>query len=611
MENYYFEPYDIIVFPVIDWHYRFQRPQQISTRLASHGHRVLYLRTYFLEGTKPFYQPLRDDIPIFDVQLGLPVHKNVVADQLDEDSKRILLNQINFLRENFNISKAICIVDLPFWGPLVLELQNKHGWKLIYNSMDHLGGFSNITPYMLEPEDELIKKSDLIVATSHLLFNEKSRLNEKCILIPNGADFDHFNYSPGNLPDEIIDLRKPIIGYYGAMSDWLDTELIFSLASARPKWNFILIGRVESADVSQLKNMGNVFLLEEKPYEFLPSYLQHFDTCIIPFKKNQLTEATNPVKLFEYLSAGKSIVATDLDELHYYREYVRLASSVSEWLEAIELALDDYHPVEIRKRMRFAHQNTWDERILLIEDSIQSIFQDQAYSLLPWPLILPAEDIVSSRLLTQHEGLDYWCIFYEKDAIIYKQASFDLAEREARFLSQLDGDYFPKLVDVKAEGEYSIVAYQQISGQNLSEALSQINSSVAELHNFIQHCLNILIDLENKGITHRNVCRDNIMVKDGKPVLNDFGWAVTEQEPYFSPVGLGKHERPPDGGFSDIYSMGKILEYVNRQHYRTFDCVISLMTTKEVSMRITDLMTLKTLFNVALRFTLENNDYQV
>lgn len=611
LKNYFFEPCDILVFPVIDWHYRFQRPQQISTRLASHGHRVFYLRTYFLEGTKPACQPLRDDIPIFDVQLSLPVYKNVVADQLEEDSKRILLNQINFLRENFKISKATCIVDLPFWGPLVLELKKKYGWKLIYNSMDHLGGFSNITPYMLEPEDELIKKSDLIVATSHLLFNEKSGLNEKCILVPNGADFDHFNYFPGNLPDEIMDIRNPIIGYYGAMSDWLDTELIFSLASARPKWNFILIGRVESADVSQLKNLRNVFLLEEKPYEFLPGYLQHFDTCIIPFKKNQLTEATNPVKLFEYLSAGKSIVATDLDELRYYQEYVRLASSVSEWLEAIELALDDYHPVEIEKRMRFARQNTWDERIYLIEDGIQSIFQDQAYPLPRWPLILPEEHIVSGRLLAQHEGLDYWCFIYEKDDVVYKQTSFDLAEREARFLSQLDGDYFPKLVDVEAKGDYSIVAYQHIHGQNLSAAVSQINSSVTELHNFIHHCLNILIDLEAKGITHRNICRDNIMVKDGKPVLNDFGWAVTEQEPYFSPVGLGRYERSPDGGFSDIYSMGKILEYVNRQHYRTFDRVISLMTTNDGSMRITDLITLKKLFNVALKFTLENNEYQV
>lgn len=607
MKNYFFEPADIIIFPVIDWHYRFQRPQQISTQLALHGHRVFYLRTYFSEGINPTCQPIRNDIPVFDVQFGLRVNKNLVADQLDESSKRILLDQVNYLRENLNISKAICVVDLPFWGPLVLDLQKKYDWKIIYNSMDHLGGFSNVTSYMLEPEDELIKKSDLVVATSRLLFDEKVQLNPNCLLVPNGTEFDHFNYLPEKLPEELANIKKPIIGYYGAMSDWLDAELIYDLASARPNWNFVLIGRIESADVSQLKEVKNVFLIGEQPYEYLPDYLQHFDTCIIPFKKTQLTEATNPVKLFEYLSAGKSVVATDLNELRYYREYVRLVSTPSEWLQAIELALDDYSPAQVEKRLSFARQNTWTERILLVEDAIRRLSREQSYTLSPLPLVLPKANLVYSRLLTQNKGIDYWCLVYEKDDIIYKQASFDLAEREARFLSRFDGDYFPKLLNVQLESEYSIVSYKKVLGQNLHDALPHINSSVAEFYNFIQHCLNILVDLKEKGVTHRNICRDTIMVQDGKPILHDLGWAISEQEPYFSPLGLGGYERPPDGRFSDVYSMGKILEYVNRQHYRPFDGVISLMTTNDILLRVTDLTVLRTLFNTALTITLENS----
>jgi glycosyltransferase involved in cell wall biosynthesis/tRNA A-37 threonylcarbamoyl transferase component Bud32 len=540
--------------------------------------------------------------------LGLPVYKNLVADQLDENSKRILLDQFAFLRESLNISKAICFVDLPFWSPLVLELQKGYGWKVIFNSMDQLSGFSNVTPAMLESEDELAQNSDLILATSHLLFNEKSRLNKNCLLVPNGTDFDHFNYSPDVLPEELKDVSKPIIGYYGALSDWLDTELIHNLASARPNWNFILIGRIESADVSQLKTMSNVFFLGEKPYEHLPGYLQHFDTCIIPFKKIPLTEATNPVKLFEFLSAGKSVVATDLDELRYYQEYVRLASSPNDWLEAVELALDDYLPAQVEKRMQFARQNTWDERILLIEDAIQVIAQDQLDVSTPLPFILPKENFVSSRLLTHYNGFDYWCMVYEKDAMIYKQASLDLAEREAHFLSRFESDHFPKPIGVKSESDYSVIMFQKITGQDLKAALSKINSSAIELHNFIQHCLNILVDLREKDVTHRNICRDTIWVKDGKPILIDFSWAISEQKPYFSPSGLGGYERPPDGHFSDVYSMGKILQYVNRQHHRAFDWVISLMIERDRRMRITDLMVLQALFQTALNITLK--DYE-
>jgi glycosyltransferase involved in cell wall biosynthesis len=606
LKDYYFEPSDIIVFPVIDWHYRFQRPQHISTQLATHGHRVFYLRTYFLEGTEPVVQPVRSDIPVFDVQLGLPVYKNVVADQLDESSKRTLLAQFDFLRDNFHISKAICLVDLPFWAPLVLELQNMHGWKIIYDAMDQLGGFSNVTSQMLEPEGELIEKSNLVLTTSHLLFNEKSKINTNCLLVPNGADFDHFNYSPEIIPEELIDLPKPIVGYYGAIADWLDTELIYQLASARPNWSFTLIGRIESADVTQISKMSNVHLLGEKPYELLPRYLQQFDTCIIPFKKIPLTEATNPVKLFEFLSAGKSVVATDLDELRYYQGYVRLASSLEGWLTAVELALDDYLPGQVGKRMSFARQNTWNERSLLIEDAIQAISKDQTCDSVPLDLLLPRENLISERLLTQQAGRDYWHLLYEKDDIIYKQTSFDLAEREARFLSQLESDYFPRFLDVRSEHDYSVIRFKKTQGQTLHEVLAHINLSAAELHKFIQHCLDMLMSLKEKGITHRNICRETILVQNSKPILLDFGWAVSEQDPYFSPAGLGGYERPKDGSFSDVYSMGKILEYVNRQHYRAFDWVISLMIATNASMRISDLNVLKALFNMALNTTLQD-----
>ena len=607
LKDYSFELPDIIVFPVIDWHYRFQRPQQISTRLAMHGHRVFYARTYFWEGTNPVYQPLRSDLPIIDVQFGLPVPKDNNADQLDEHSKRILLDQVDLLREHFNISKAISLVDLPFWGPVVLELQRTFGWKIIYNVMDQLSGFSNVTQHMLEPEAELLKRSDLILATSHLLFNEKVQLNPNCLLVPNGTEFDHFNYSPETVPDDLIGINKPIIGYYGAMSDWLDTELIQNMALSRPNWSFVLIGRIESADVSLLKEMSNVFLFGEKPYELLPGYLHQFDTCIIPFKKNKLTEATNPVKLFEFLSAGKSVVATDLDELRYYDKYVRLVSSLPEWLRAIELALGDYSPGQVAKRMSFARQNTWEERIFLIEDAIQAISKDAIDNSAPLPLILPKETLVSAGLLTHDHDVDYWCLVYEKDSILYKQTSFDLAEREARFLSRFESDYFPRPVDVKSEADYSVISFHKFKGQTLTTALPEINSSVETLYEFIQHCLHILVNLKEKGITHRNIRRDTIWVKDGKPFLLDFGWAISEQQPYFSPAGLGGYERPPDGHFSDVYSMGKVLEYANRRHPRAFDWVISAMTNEEARLRITDLAVLKILLHSALLSTIRDD----
>jgi hypothetical protein len=99
-----------------------------------------------------------------------------------------------------------------------------------------------------------------------------------------------------------------------------------------------------------------------------------------------------------------------------------------------------------------------------------------------------------------------------------------------------------------------------------------------------------------------------MLVQNGKPVLLDFSWAISSSEPYFSPVGLGGVERPTDGSFSDVYSMGRVLEYVNRLHHRAFDWVISLMTTKDPSLRINDVSILKLLFNTALKATLQDSN---
>jgi serine/threonine protein kinase len=260
----------------------------------------------------------------------------------------------------------------------------------------------------------------------------------------------------------------------------------------------------------------------------------------------------------------------------------------------------------VEERLRFARQNTWEDRMLVIEDAIQALERDNNYVSQSLPHILPEENLISSRLLARHNGTDYWCLVYERDDVLYKQTSFDLADREARFLSRLESDYFPKFLDLQSEQGYSLITFKKFRRHHLKDALSQINSSVQELHGFIQHCLNILVHLKEKGITHRNICRDTVLVQNGKPVLLDFNWAISDSESYFSPAGLGGYERSPDGRFSDVYSMGKILEYVNRQHYRAFDQVISLMTTKDPSLRINDVSILKVLFNIALKATLQD-----
>jgi GT2 family glycosyltransferase/glycosyltransferase involved in cell wall biosynthesis len=364
--------YDVIVLPVMDWNSRVQRPQQLAMQFANAGHRVFYLNTAFDSGPHPSIRQVQKNI--FEMRLPSPRPLNLYKEAMDDEVRDSFFGALTSLQQVFGISHAVCMVDLPFWTPLALKMRSKYGWKVVYDCMDHHQGFTTNEEAMLSLEEKLARESDLILATSQILLEEISRHNPNCLLVPNGVAFDHFRYPTLSRPAEVFFMEKPIIGYYGAIADWFDSELVRELALARPEWNFVLIGSTLYADLEPLQGLPNVVFLGEKPYEELPPYLHAFDAAIIPFKKTPLTEATNPVKLFEYLSAGKPVVATRLEELGRYADFARLASTAEEWLASLENALVDSSPGRVKERVEFARRNTWAERFASIQGGIVSLY---------------------------------------------------------------------------------------------------------------------------------------------------------------------------------------------------------------------------------------------
>jgi glycosyltransferase involved in cell wall biosynthesis len=171
------------------------------------------------------------------------------------------------------------------------------------------------------------------------------------------------NHEPEDFPEELKDIKHPVAGFVGGISDWVDVSLIAAAARQLPEVNFVLIGPV-LADVSCFTGMDNVRLLGAKPYKNLPAYVRNFDVCLVPFKINKLTESVNPIKMFEYLAAGKPVISTPLPEVLAYRDVVTIAEGEQETVAGIRAALEPtaHSGISIGRRQQVARENSWDAR---------------------------------------------------------------------------------------------------------------------------------------------------------------------------------------------------------------------------------------------------------
>src|SRR5205823_5722054 len=127
-------------------------------------------------------------------------------------------------------------------------------------------------------------------------------------------------------------------GFFGLIGDWVDLSLVRELALARPDWSITLIGKA-ATDLRPLQGLPNVHLLGPKPYASLPGYCRGFDVAILPYRKTEHIAHASPLKLREYLAAGKPIVSVPHPEVRQFGELVHVADSVAEFVQEIERCL--------------------------------------------------------------------------------------------------------------------------------------------------------------------------------------------------------------------------------------------------------------------------------
>jgi GT2 family glycosyltransferase/glycosyltransferase involved in cell wall biosynthesis len=359
--------HDVLCLPIIDWDFRFQRPQQLMSQFAAAGHRVFYVSLAFRAAGDP-WEIAEKRTSVYEVSLRGPA-RNVYTDALDDDACAALFQSLDSLRRDLALDAAATFVELPFWWPLARRAREAFAWPVVYDCMDQHAGFTVVTRGMLGQENALLASADLVVVSSAALERHARPHSDRRLLLRNACEYERFAL-PVKPPGQ-----PPVVGYYGAIEDWLDTDLVADLAQRRPDWKFVLVGRAVSADVSRLSRLANVSLPGEQPYAAIPGWLHRFDVAIIPFKRTPLTEATNPVKAYEMLAAGKPIVSVPIPEMAALAPLVRLAATAEEMEREIAASLGAEEPGVIEARRAFAREHTWSKRFEVLAPAVRASFR--------------------------------------------------------------------------------------------------------------------------------------------------------------------------------------------------------------------------------------------
>jgi glycosyltransferase involved in cell wall biosynthesis len=294
-----------------------------------------------LEGRQP-------DIIISPAAIPLPGNRTAAALTLT-----MVARQVRHAMKRLGMRRPVVWSSLPTSEPLAGAFEER---ALVFYAGDDFSALDGVDhDPVMALERRLANKAQLVLAASPEI---AQRFPEgKTMIVPHGVDIDLFakpQPRPADLPE-----GKPIVGFYGSLSGWIDIELLIKTARTMPGTNFVFIGPINT-DIQSLDVMPNVFMLGPKPHHLLPGYVQHFKVAMLPFRDTPQIRACNPLKLREYMASGVAIAATDFPALDPYRSLIHVGTSPASFIEAIRTALADGNRRSLRQRA--VANETWHRR---------------------------------------------------------------------------------------------------------------------------------------------------------------------------------------------------------------------------------------------------------
>lgn len=340
--------FDVVAFSHLRWHWVYQRPQHLLTRLAR-DHRVWYIEEPITVDT---------DVPWLETEDVAP-NVSVVRPHIRAEYPFFIGEQVPPLTDlTARLASERHIEPLALWlyTPMALPVaQTLRPLAVAYDCMDALSAFRFAPPELVEREVHLMRWADVVFAGGPSLYRAKEGQHPNLHCFPSSIDVAHFRRAlDGALQDPAgqASIPHPRLGYFGVIDERLDYSLLGSLARARPDWQVIMVGPFTKVDPGDLPHAPNLHYLGQQPYEDLPAYISGWEVALMPFALDEATRFISPTKTLEYMAAGRAVVSTPITDVQEpYGDIVYIADGAEAFVAACDQAMSE-PPAERLRRQR-------------------------------------------------------------------------------------------------------------------------------------------------------------------------------------------------------------------------------------------------------------------
>jgi len=328
----------LLCFSHLRWNFVFQRPQHLMSRFAHEMNVIFWEEPVDIGAKDTAYLQVREAQDAPGVRIVVP-H---LPAGMPEDAREATLNRLL----DAHLASQHGPLIAWYYTPMMLPFSRHiNPTVTVFDAMDELSKFKFAPVKLLDLEQELIDRADVVFTGGSSLYEAKKDRHDSVHCFPSSVDRAHFCKARAHQfdPADQEDLPKPRLGFYGVIDERFDIELLDRIAEARPNWSFVMVGPVVKISEEDLPRRPNICYLGGKTYDQLPSYLSGWDVALMPFAMNESTQFISPTKTPEYLAGGKPVVSTPIKDVvrHYgHLEGVKIASTAEEFVEACEQALE-------------------------------------------------------------------------------------------------------------------------------------------------------------------------------------------------------------------------------------------------------------------------------